>query len=280
MESVNIVDVISDLISKEILPKRCEYKQLSGGTQSMVWAILCDGQARYVLKAGNPHVLRAEVHYLQMYRSLSFLPRLHHVDAGGCFIVYEYTSGETKYPGKNKRELLITLVQNIVSQYQQVPSTDKWGWLDAPHSSWRDFLIHRVQEKRATINDHLSHDDHQFILDIATRKTAERPYLLHGDFGAHNFLFENEQLVGVIDPFPVIGEPIYDLVYAFCSTPDDLDLETIAPAVAVLPTWQSNKQTDLHQEVLLGLYLRIATCMCHHPTDLPQYLEAWQRLRS
>ena len=34
-------------------------------------------------------------------------------------------------------------------------------------------------------------------------------------------------LHGVIDPLPVLGDPIYDLIYAFCSTPEDVTKETI-----------------------------------------------------
>ena len=33
----------------------------------------------------------------------------------------------------------------------------------------------------------------------------------------------------------------------------------------------------LSEEVTITLYLRMGTCLMHHPRDLPAYLEAWDR---
>jgi hypothetical protein len=275
-----VAKILSDLVSQGILPQRCEYAPLSGGTISDVGVIVCAGERKYVFKAGEPAVLAAEVRYLLKYRGISLLPALHHVDAEFHFLVMEYVAGETNNPVSNKKALLTALVQQVINHYEPVSDTDQWGWVDAPQASWRSFLIQEVLIERRTIGDHLSEEEHQFILDIAESKSATTPYLLHGDFGVHNFLFDEEKLVGVIDPFPVIGEPIYDLVYAFCSTPDDLNMDTIAPAVALLHTWQPTDATQLYHEILLGLYLRLSKCLRHHPSDLPRYLAAWKQWNS
>jgi Ser/Thr protein kinase RdoA (MazF antagonist) len=127
------------------------------------------------------------------------------------------------------------------------------------------------------------------------RIEAAPPSLLHGDCGAHNFLFESgsaeehEQarvgrLVGVIDPDPLLGYPIYDLAFAFVSWPNGLRPEAIVPAAEALREagrWRPNG--DLHEalwdEVMIALYMRMATCLVQHPHDLPAYLEAWPRWR-
>ena len=44
--------------------------------------------------------------------------------------------------------------------------------------------------------------------------------LMHGDFGLHNMLFLNGELVGIIDPQPLIGDALYDLI--FCLLSDEL----------------------------------------------------------
>ena len=62
----------------------------------------------------------------------------------------------------------------------------------------------------------------------------EEKYFLHGDTGVHNFVFRQNQLVGVIDPDPMAGPVIYDFTYAFCSSPDDLDMETLLDSFALL----------------------------------------------
>jgi len=122
----------------------------------------------------------------------------------------------------------------------------------------------------------LDDEDYELVLALARRKQEfNRQALLHGDCGVHNFVFDRQQFVGVIDPYPVVGEPIFDLIYAYCSSPDQLDAETISAALdrcnpALLGVY------DLNAEVLIGLYSRIATCLIHHPADLDEYMAAWK----
>ncbi|PZD97001.1 hypothetical protein DNH61_04965 [Paenibacillus sambharensis] len=88
-------------------------------------------------------------------------------------------------------------------------------------------------------------------------------------------MFDNDgRLCGIIDPQPVIGPPAYDLIYAFCSSPDDLSYETISAAFEQLAV--GTKQDRIYEEVLIGLYFRISTCLKHHPHDLQAYLDAWE----
>ncbi|WP_175537603.1 phosphotransferase, partial [Mycobacterium tuberculosis] len=108
-------------------------------------------------------------------------------------------------------------------------STDKgWGWADQPNSSWRSFLRNEVSEKYKIIGSNLGNEDHNLVVNLVNNiKSEKNQFLLHGDCGVHNFIFESVQLKGVIDPTPVVGDPLYDLIYAFCSSPDDLTKETI-----------------------------------------------------
>ncbi|KZD45635.1 aminoglycoside phosphotransferase-related protein [Bacillus cereus] len=36
------------------------------------------------------------------------------------------------------------------------------------------------------------------------------------------------------------------------------------------------KERDLYEEIVIGLYLCIETCLRHHPKDLEDYLVAWR----
>ncbi|HDR6955064.1 MULTISPECIES: aminoglycoside phosphotransferase family protein [Bacillus cereus group] len=90
----------------------------------------------------------------------------------------------------------------------------------------------------------------------------------------HNFIFQENKLHGVIDPLPVLGDSIYDLIYAFCSTPEDLTKETIGYAMKQCVFHKNDR--DLYEEIVIGLYLRIDTCLRHHPKDLEDYLAAWR----
>lgn len=45
------------------------------------------------------------------------------------------------------------------------------------------------------------------------------PKLLHGDLGIYNILVNDYyKLVGIIDPYPIIGDPLYDLLFFVVSS--------------------------------------------------------------
>jgi Ser/Thr protein kinase RdoA (MazF antagonist) len=71
------------------------------------------------------------------------------------------------------------------------------------------------------------------IQNISKSEDQER-FLLHGDCGVHNFVFDQNTIVGVIDPSPIVGPVLYDFLYAFCSSPDNLNLETLIPTFTLL----------------------------------------------
>ena len=114
---------------------------------------------------------------------------------------------------------------------------------------------------------------------IAMDEKQEMKYLLHGDTGVHNFVFQDNALNGVIDPSPLVGPIIYDFTYAFCSSPDDLNVETLLSSFAFLKHVPMGK-TRLIEEIIFQLYTRIGVCVKVHPHDLDDYLQAWEYWRN
>ncbi|WP_152392772.1 aminoglycoside phosphotransferase family protein [Paenibacillus guangzhouensis] len=109
----------------------------------------------------------------------------------------------------------------------------------------------------------LSTEDYRRVESIFERlsknEDQEVKYLLHGDTGVHNFVYYENSLVGVIDPSPMIGPMLYDFTYAFCSSPDDLNLETLMTAYQLLHH-EPIEQSRLIEEVIFQLYCRIGIC--------------------
>lgn len=268
---MKIESIILELKNLKIIQDCWDYKKLSGGTTSELYLL----QSRYVIKKNEPQVLKAEAVFLEEYSEIQLLPTLIYEEPENNYIVYSYIKGESIYKRKFKRELLIELVQNIFNHYKIVETEGVWGWADEPSSTWKDFLLHRAKGATTLLKGFLSEEDHELIYTLINKNgsnTINQPYLLHGDCGVHNFIFEESKLTGVIDPTPVIGPRLYDLIYAFCSSPDDLKIETIEAAANTLLEDTKN----LYEDVLIGLYLRIATCIKHHPSDFDDYLNAWE----
>lgn len=267
-----IKKIITELIKQNVItaePSRC--KKLSGGTVSELY-LLKVYDSEYVLKLNGPEVTGPEALFLDTYEEVGLLPKILYAAPSKTYIVYSFISGSTDYTGSSKKKVLKELAEGLINQYEKVAPESGWGWVDSPSTSWREFLGNEVSYAKESIGSSLGPADHQFIAGLVVKVDIKtEAYLLHGDCGFHNFIFTEGRLAGVIDPAPVIGIPVYDLVYAFCSTPEDLTKETFDYAI----NWLEERPTNIYELVLIGLYLRIALCCKHHPEDLALYLKAW-----
>ncbi|AIK37545.1 aminoglycoside/hydroxyurea antibiotic resistance kinase family protein [Bacillus pseudomycoides] len=276
---MNISEIIEQLVVNEVItdyPKG--YKKLTGGTISRLY--LLEGKEQCVVKLNEPKVIEEEAYFLDFYENESIFPKLLYIDPLNRYMVYSFIPGSTSYHARDKRDILCTLVQKVIDRYKPAMSMDQWGWKEGPVDSRQDFLLNRVMEANENVKSYITQEEFHSVLKLvhSPNRTAHsnQPYVLHGDCGFHNFIFKEHKLYGVIDPLPVLGDPIYDLIYAFCSTPEDLTKETIDYVVEQCVFHKNTKGKVLYEEVLIGLYLRLETCIRHHPEDLEAYLIAWR----
>ena len=275
---MNIEKIIKELIYNKIIPSnQTDYEQLNGGTVSQVF-LLHNDRRKYIVKANDSQIIKAESHFLHTYKELNLLPKLLFVERSNRYIVYSYIDGSTQYLRKNKKEMLQELVKELINNYKLTDQEIGWGWADEPTDSWKSFLNAEIAEAYKLIGSRLSKDDYHLIHNLIKKINNDRkPFFIHGDCGVHNFIFNNGKLTGVIDPTPIIGDPMYDLIYAFCSSPEDLTRETIDAAANLMVV---NNYENTYDLVIIGLYLRIGTCIKHHPDDMGAYLKAWEYWKS
>ncbi|HDV8362995.1 TPA: phosphotransferase [Bacillus cereus] len=249
-------------------------KVLNGGTTSTIY--LLDEQ--YVVKLNESDVIREEAYFLQFYKKDELFPKLFYKEPLNRYIVYSFLEGTTFCKLGHKRSVLCKLVKEVINKYEVATEIDGWGWKENLVQSWNEFLTTNVMEAHQNVRRYISEEEYRTVFKLAnspSRGTGiHQPFLLHGDLGFHNFIFQENKLHGVIDPLPVLGDPIYDLIYAFCSTPEDLTKEMIGYAMKQCVFHKNDR--DLYEEIVIGLYLRIDTCLRHHPKDLEGYLAAWR----
>ncbi|WP_456271886.1 phosphotransferase [Bacillus sp. AK031] len=267
------------LIEKEILPVGTEVlKKLQGGTVSQLYTLGNGGKAEFVIKANDPAVIESEASFLEFYKQMDLLPRLLYQDQSNRYIVYLFREGGVQKNLENKRAVLSSAVLNLLNGYQEVPVKKGWGWRDVPVDSWEEFLLLRAEEAYRTMSSHLGRNEYELVVELIRKSPLAKrgdAFLLHGDCGIHNFLIDEGSLSGVIDPTPVVGPPIYDLLYAFCSSPDDLTADTILHCTSLLNPAEQINTCDLFGEVLIILFIRLSTCLKHHPEDFREYEKAW-----
>lgn len=273
---MNIQEIIDQLLDNNILHSKPTYhEQLNGGTVSELYLLHFEDR-KYVIKKNEPQIIKSEANFLSDYKKTDLLPKLFFVEPLYKYIIYSFIEGTANYGRENKKETLKTLVQGLLNHYKPVDSSEGWGWADQPSESWQSFIFDNINEANKILHSRLDNSHYNLVLDLAEKNSKDKePFLLHGDCGVHNFIFHNGQLSGVIDPTPVIGEPLYDLIYAFCSSPEELTKETLLSAAAFLKLKTEINPSVLYEEALVGLYLRMAACIKHHPSDFQEYLEAW-----
>ncbi|MEX0416763.1 phosphotransferase family protein [Bacillus sp. C30] len=272
---MNISVIAKQLVNEKIISHYPNsMKVLSGGTTSTVYLL----DEKYVVKLNEAKVIREEANFLSFYEGNALCSKLLYKEPLHTYFVYSFLEGSTSCEQGHKRSTLITLVKEVINKYKIVPGTDGWGWKESLVQSWNEFLRANVMEAYENVRRYISEEEYRIVLKLANspnRGTGiNQPFLVHGDFGFHNFIFRENKLCGVIDPLPVLGDPIYDLIYAFCSTPEDLTKEAICYAMKQCVFHK--KERDLYEEMVIGLYLRIDTCIRHHPKDLEDYLVAWR----
>lgn len=274
-----IDNIIYEFKTKGIIDtSQYKYKLLTGGTTSTVFVLIYNDRPVYAVKANHPTVISLETYFLKFYNNIKILPKLIYVESSNKYFVYSFIEEEIKSRIGNKSALLQKLVKHLINQYRPISHFKGWGWAENLVDSWEQFLIENIDYSKERLNSILTEEDYLLVRNLTSnfniKDDVKDKYLLHGDCGVHNFIFYEQDLSGVIDPTPIIGEPIYDLIYAFCSSPDDLTIETLNIAINCLKI--NNYESDLiYKYVLIILYNRIATCTQHHPQDLSKYLEAW-----
>lgn len=272
----HINSIIQNLLQLGVIDSASQLNhRMHGTTDGLVHTLTVHEEPKYVLKLDSSENISMVREFYSTYEASSVLPNLYYTDPAHTFIVYSYIKGTTHYNRGSKINWLSLLVTELLNHYQVDKSTKKWGSLVEPCHSWHEFNERGLENARRNLDNLLPTEDYYKVKSLLenTSKVTQK-YLLHGDTGVHNFVFNEATLTGVIDPSPVSGPLIYDFAYAFCSSPDDLNLDTLFTTFDLLHE-KSIEKSRLIEEVIFQLYCRIGVCAKVHPHDLKDYLKAW-----
>lgn len=285
MEKIHrVIDILADkgLVMKDHLNLT---GLKSGTTNGILYTLNINQTPAYVVKMDRPEIIASTQKFLLTYQDVALLPNVLYTDDMKEFIVYSFVPGETHINRGTKLDWLKVLVIELFNQYQQAANDMQWGRVNGiGRKSWSDFNQTSFESAHHNIGYFLPAEDHQkvkLLLDqLKADHAQEEKYYLHGDTGVHNFVFLDQQINGVIDPSPLIGAKIYDFTYAFCSSPDSLDMSTLLASFSLWSGHEFISRERLVNEVLFQLYTRIGVCIKVHPHDLNGYLSAWENWRS
>lgn len=255
-------------------------QRLSGTTAGLVLSLKSKQENKYILKFDNPNEIQFVEQLLNTYEDSVLLPKVLLTAEDKSYFVYTFIEGTTHYNRGLKKNWLKILVKDLLNKYVEYKEKSNWGRIEYPRQTWKEFNEISIEEARINLGNLLSIEDYDYVKLKANQlfnQDAEQgeKYLLHGDTGVYNFVYHNSTLIGVIDPSPMVGPILYDFLYAFCSSPDDINVETLFTTFDLLEHVRIEK-SRLIEEVIVQLYCRIGLSVKHHPSDLSDYIKAWE----
>jgi hypothetical protein len=280
MNELTLDDIRTLFQQHGIDEKITHVRQLSGTTEGLVLKLDAERGESYILKFETPGEIRTVERLLRAYERSPLLPKVLFTAEDGSYFAYAFMEGTTHFNRGAKKDWMARLTKELLNRYEECEQEAPWGRIGyGPRRTWKEFNVFGIEEARINLNGTLPQEDYEDVLSAAERLFEHdagqgRKYLLHGDTGIHNFVYREEALVGVIDPSPMVGPVLYDFLYAFCSSPDDLNIETLMNAYEQLEPGTADR-SRLIEETLIQLYCRTGLSVKHHPHDLAGYLEAW-----
>ena len=238
-----------------------------GTTDSLVFSI----DDKYLVKTVSEQTMKTQLEYFRVYKRTERIQKLicHNKKLG--YLCFEFIKG-TKFKDVAIPDVMGTIEQcfGIVTNCKKY-KYDGYGYLYEDHKkSWYQFLKDEVDYSYKAVNN-LNYDFSRVYdyLEIVKKYDAPK-YLIHGDFGTHNFIIDEENLVRVIDPMPVVGDILYDFYFAIFS---NVKLFRNVRETMILDFLPGDRE---YKKALMNvvIFIRMCRCYVHHPDDFDVYL-AW-----
>ena len=182
-----------------------------GATDATVFSL----GGKYLVKMTDAMTVRTQKEFLSRVPEGVFQKLLCSNESLG-YECFEFIEGEHFDGSLIDPKEAVNQIAAIVESYPEYPH-DKYGFLNDEKASWREFLLDEIDYAYRTITD----VSQEKVLAAVEKIGSVHPkqYLMHGDFGTHNFLLSNGK-IRVIDPMPVVGDRLYDFYFAILSDTD------------------------------------------------------------
>lgn len=255
---------------------------LAGGSDGRTYLLQTLEQTKYIFKTDIPQLITVQCDYYKKYKHLPYLPKLIYESPQKDEIIISFLL-QNKNLDYDKYQILTELINNYISKFKTIES-DMFGFKSGfiVGRTFSEFLIAQTKESYGYITDVFNSDDLKMTINLIrstySHKNYEQKYLLHGDLGFHNLYYTKNSITGIIDPDPIIGHPLYDLVFAYCSTPKEITLFRFKQLLILLSQTYKIDLNFSREYLLIGLFKRISSCRKHHPKDLPEYLQLWKAI--
>ncbi len=268
MQDEKLSQVIEDL-SKKLKKRNLRDAEVHFYTDGWTGAIVFSLNKQYLIKITNAETIETQAEFLEWDPTDSLQTVLCY-DTEIGYICFEYIDGEKFTGNEIEPHEAIRQIANIVQNYKRVMEPG-YGFLRHKFKTWRAFLEDEVEYARGYIPN-VSLDKVRDALNVIGDSRPKR-YLLHGDFGAHNFLVKDGR-IHVIDPMPAVGDNLYDFYFAVLS---DTDIFTKVGEDYIFEFFDRD-MTEKKALATIALYVRMSRAFKYDRENFEAYMEMYKKL--
>ena len=205
------MDIIIENIKEKLNVKINNIGSFNDGTtNSLVFCI----NHKYLIKTIDKEELDNQIKFLEFYKDNKYFQDIIYVNKKLSFICFKYIKG-LKIKDININPLIfIKKIYFITKSYKEIDS-DFYGYLNYKSNTSYEFLISEIEYAKDKIPFIDDSKVYHALNNLNKYKVCK--YLLHGDFGVHNFLID-KNIIKVIDPYPLVFDPLYDFYFACLSS--------------------------------------------------------------
>lgn len=226
---------------------------------------------KYLVKTMEKLELKTQIAFLNLYSNIDEFVKLLYTNEALEFIVFEYVDGVLfKYRSDVN---IVENLYNVVSKYTLF-DYDYYGYLYEDKKSWYEFLKDETENDIDVLhNDNISDKKVDEAL-LSIDKEITPKYMLHGDFGAHNFLIDKKDNLKVIDPMPVIGDRLYDFYFAIFSSVEIFKNLNVDYILSFFDEDMNHKRNIL----IVALYIRMIRAYKYDRDDFDIYYDWFKKI--
>ncbi len=184
-----------------------------GATDSIVFNI----DDKYLVKTMDYNTFSNQIKFLSYYNGINNLQKIVCYNEELLYICFEFINGDSfKNVVNIDVNSVVKQVYELVNSYKEF-RYDGYGYLEEDHKSWIEFLKDEAIYSISRVKDvEIDTSKVDAALEVIKKYNIKK-YLIHGDFGVHNFIM-NKGSVYVIDLMPVVGDRLYDFYFALFSS--------------------------------------------------------------
>lgn len=224
---------------------------------------------KYVIKKAKSRMLFQESVFLHAYEEYDLVENIIKYDCVNGYSIYNYVKGDNDYQIEDI-ERMINQIINFTKTYKSI-SIKEYGEVSALEQSWYAFLQKEIKSKNKDMYyDEEKNNKVKKSLEIIKKYKVDRK-IIHGDLGIYNVICNSGNIIKIIDPRTIIGDPIYDILFFVFSSSKMVKNINIKNIIKII----QEPTEKIIAMMYIVLYDRMAIEVRHNK-NIEDYEEVWK----